>query len=1139
MATPKRPSRSAKSSGQTTILTPSGEMIEQPNDVSSDFESTSFGTTRLRSTLSQAEHRARLKQGLEPISGAPDITPKAERPQTSRTKKASNRKARQPAAEAKLADDGVSTADGTAAPFMTLAQALAWPKSATAGEILEVAGMMAFKRSGETELTFGLVTLLKACIGVGLAQDSNENSSPIWLCNWLLQRRVTPSVLRTFAEQRRRRTLGDLTQTRLSPNAASVLARASALAALTNVTPLLGARHLLLAIIDHAGRDSADALRAEFQKAFRVDLDLFRPVLIDQIMANAQPDESAELWRELHGSSLGEVLARVGVSEPNRRRADTVASLDADRASASGPDPLGIQADVSAFARLICLEESKPPLSIGLFGEWGSGKSSFMERLQATITKLTQDQKDARKALAARASTDQAQAAASTDAASAPRFVENVVQIRFNAWHYADANLWASLTAEFFDQLRRGGYEGQRSSDYLALIGKVADRVRSLEASSQQAELALTDAERKARAAAEALADARKKLAASDLALASEQLARTFDAIRSDKDNADKLKQVGRQIYRDDLGKDLDAFSAAVAEASSLPGKAALIGRIIAGGGLPTALAVLAVVLIAAAGVGWRLGEPTELGVLIQRAIAWGGGAFAALASIWQAVKLAKPILDGAWAYAKAVETARKDLVKEVESKESDASKADSALKQAREAAAHAKAPLARFGEGATAGAPGTILRYFLFEDTDVRDYDRQVGLVSRARRSFEQLDAIFAAARDGRAAAEKKQQDEKLSEVETKALERFEAMKLDQHGLKIPDRIVLYIDDLDRCTHQQVYDVLQAIHLLLAFELFVVVVGVDVRWVEEAVSRQFVPVVESLPEDASAADRDAARQRAETERRKRAIDYLEKIFQLPFWLRRLSTEGDKGGSYGAYVTELLKANLKAPEAATTLFQPEESGRMAASDATASSSEDSAIDEGAAETREFAVAEEPASIDLALATVRLTQGEVDFLASPEIGAIAFKSPRSVKRMLNVYRIVRARMSEAELEEFLGRNGKLATWPLAVFFAAVETSQPVEIADALYRAIKTIPPNERFDTVDPDAILSSNEKTLDAATGYEAIMLADEATDHAISLAAKAIERMAGNDGEADRRPIISDMLAMARTVRRYSFNRYH
>jgi hypothetical protein len=44
-------------------------------------------------------------------------------------------------------------------------------------------------------------------------------------------------------------------------------------------------------------------------------------------------------------------------------------------------------------------------------------------------------------------------------------------------------------------------------------------------------------------------------------------------------------------------------------------------------------------------------------------------------------------------------------------------------------------------------------------------------------------------------------------------------------------DRIVLYVDDLDRCAPRRVVEVLQAVHLLLAFPIFVVVVAVDHHW--------------------------------------------------------------------------------------------------------------------------------------------------------------------------------------------------------------------------------------------------------------------------------------------------------------------
>ncbi|WP_165922019.1 P-loop NTPase fold protein [Rhizobium azibense] len=40
---------------------------------------------------------------------------------------------------------------------------------------------------------------------------------------------------------------------------------------------------------------------------------------------------------------------------------------------------------MKAFARLICLEEAEPPLSIGVFGGWGSGKSTFMQLLNRRL----------------------------------------------------------------------------------------------------------------------------------------------------------------------------------------------------------------------------------------------------------------------------------------------------------------------------------------------------------------------------------------------------------------------------------------------------------------------------------------------------------------------------------------------------------------------------------------------------------------------------------------------------------------------------------------------------------------------------------------------------------------------------------
>ena len=87
------------------------------------------------------------------------------------------------------------------------------------------------------------------------------------------------------------------------------------------------------------------------------------------------------------------------------------------------------------MAYLIAARSLKPPLAIGLFGDWGSGKSFFMEALRKRIHKITED--------ATKCGMPQKEISV----------FKSIVQIEFNAWHYVDTNLWASLAIRIFDGL--------------------------------------------------------------------------------------------------------------------------------------------------------------------------------------------------------------------------------------------------------------------------------------------------------------------------------------------------------------------------------------------------------------------------------------------------------------------------------------------------------------------------------------------------------------------------------------------------------------------------------------------------------------------------------------------------------------
>jgi KAP family P-loop domain len=98
-----------------------------------------------------------------------------------------------------------------------------------------------------------------------------------------------------------------------------------------------------------------------------------------------------------------------------------------DDAIEGHPDRLGVDEDARALAALVASRQLEPPLAIGLYGEWGSGKTFFMKRVQSYIEKLGES--------------------------AAEVFYSGVAPIWFSAWQYAEGNLWASLLHHIFASL--------------------------------------------------------------------------------------------------------------------------------------------------------------------------------------------------------------------------------------------------------------------------------------------------------------------------------------------------------------------------------------------------------------------------------------------------------------------------------------------------------------------------------------------------------------------------------------------------------------------------------------------------------------------------------------------------------------
>jgi len=188
-------------------------------------------------------------------------------------------------------------------------------------------------------------------------------------------------------------------------------------------------RHLIASLIHQDTIESSREEKADqkFLEQFDdkvIDWSIKRRRFIEFVRENFEKDdlenwESAfEIEREkLSSLSLGKILTHVNSD-----------SVDA-------PDKLGIKNEYEALAAVVAAKDVSPPFAIGLFGDWGSGKTFFMEKMRARVKEI---------------------ARVSAEAGKSPEnaFCGWVVQIWFNAWHFVEANLWASLVDHIFTELR-------------------------------------------------------------------------------------------------------------------------------------------------------------------------------------------------------------------------------------------------------------------------------------------------------------------------------------------------------------------------------------------------------------------------------------------------------------------------------------------------------------------------------------------------------------------------------------------------------------------------------------------------------------------------------------------------------------
>jgi KAP family P-loop domain/Phosphoesterase family len=697
---------------------------------------------------------------------------------------------------------------------------------------------------------------------------------------------------------------------------------------------------------------------------------------------------------DVRGISTEEAAAAYIKEVTKRRQQATapvkrvIAGYKPDTSSAEDQDLLAISPDVEVLCSVLAAKDVKPPISVGLFGDWGTGKTFFMQKMQKQFDSIQTKAREAQRTA----------------------YCKYIAQLWFNAWHYIDANLWASLVSHIFDELAK--YISQEAGDpeSRACLLRELDTAKELMAEARaekeraQKQKQQTEDELKRLAKDRAVAEAKiaglklpdlPKLLESDPAL-KQELEQTLQClgIPPALDSLTDLEHAVKDAYN--LGGRLRAALLSIWRSEHRRQQIFLLLVVMAG--FPALSYVFKFWVPQQWWFSWAgdiWGEftvvVTSLAVVARKYLKLGSGYLTQLESKLQTVKRT---LEQKKADKNKEQLALEKDLNEIKAKELGASKQFS---DAQERVRQIEEKIKEIDEGRS-------LSKFILERVQADDYRKHLGLIASVRKDFERLDKLLPTG----------------------------ASTGSSRGLVPIERIILYIDDLDRCPEDKVVEVLQAIHLLLAFKLFVVVVGVDSRWLLHSLRLHSDVFRDKLGENANALQTDHAHWQSTP------LNYLEKIFQIPFALKPMPP-----GGFQNLLNNLTAPPAEAHEAGTSQLPtqtpaPGGSATSGQSVPAAGAKAQPAANVPAIQVSVFDPDPEP---------LQLKQCEREFMwrFQPFI-----PSPRATKRFVNVYRLLRASVSGLELADFVRHDGT-GEYQVVQLLLAIQTGYPehaMEIIGAL-------------------------------------------------------------------------------------------
>ena len=688
-------------------------------------------------------------------------------------------------------------------------------------------------------------------------------------------------------------------------------------------------------------------------------------------LSGNDPTSTADLLSgmfSIEDCSIIKQLLDIGINLKIRApRLSPIAGYASDAPTAD-TDPFDVHRHANALCSVLAAKTVSPPVSVGLFAPWGAGKSSFMKAMSKRFDRLM---------ATARANPDSV-------------FCTEIVQIWFNAWHYAEQNLLASLADTIFEGLDAAlvlSNAEPETVDAAALGRRVLEQKQKVnEDKADEARKELVEAQERAGEIDRQIEIIKTDDRAVEAKFTPREVA---EAVKSSEDEAQKYTAKAAVALKASTGEAevlvksaSDFWSAARALWTSKPWR---------GSG---SLWLLAGIVIAGAPLFLKGLLPFAASLPIAAIMSFTATVLAPMTTAMRALAKARKCA------AEAIEEKRRALLTQQAEEKKKAEEAQVAAQQKIEAAGRESAKIRR---DIASLSPERSMVEWVRERHASRTYAQQLGVAAEAHRDFRRLTALLKKVAEGKP----------TTDPEIRNIKRI-------------DRIVLYIDDLDRCPEEKVVEVLRAVHLLLAFELFVVIVAVDSKWLLHSLSGY------------SKAFREGG------EWRSTPLNYLEKIIQIPFVLEAMTPEG-----YGHFIDGLTGApqseEQSEPRQQTAPASTPSSEPQPTPTARPAPSRQPVENKPTTTTSETTA---PAAIDPNPDQLTFTTDEMTFMKSLHP---LMSSPRNAKRFVNIYRLIRATMSAEELDSLVDPERK--SYEQLLVLVATVTNYP-EAADALIRKFET-------------------------------------------------------------------------------------